>query len=129
MNSWPLPALITTDVRSRNIATNELIATFARCDIRRIPMLFRYPDESVGVWLELHENLRGHYARGRLISDVMRPRELVSLVRASAIDGLSVGFRPAKYRIYPRTCIRHLHAVDLWEISILFTFPLRACAR
>jgi hypothetical protein len=52
MNSWPLPALITTDVRSRNIATNELIATFARCDIRRIPMLFRYtrPSRSESGW-------------------------------------------------------------------------------
>jgi Escherichia/Staphylococcus phage prohead protease len=59
---------------------------------------------------------------------VTRARELLSLVRAGAIDGLSIGFRTVKGRIDPRTRIRRLHAVDLWEISIV-TFPLLAGAR
>jgi hypothetical protein len=59
-------------VRDRNIATNELIATFAQCDTRGIPMLFQYdPVESVGVWLELHEKYRVLHARGRLIPNVI----------------------------------------------------------
>ena len=58
----------------------------------------------------------------------MRARELLSLVRAGAIDGLSIGFRTVKGRIDPRSRIRRLHAVDLWEISIV-TFPLLAGAR
>jgi Escherichia/Staphylococcus phage prohead protease len=97
--------------------------------IRRIPMLFQHdPAEPVGVWLELREDARGLYARGRLIPEVTRARELLSLVRAGAIDGLSIGFRTVKGRIDPRTRIRRLHAVDLWEISIV-TFPLLAGAR
>ena len=97
--------------------------------VRRIPMLFQHdPAEPVGVWLELREDARGLYARGRLIPDVTRARELLSLLRAGAVDGLSIGFRTVRGRIDPRTRVRSLLAVDLWEISIV-TFPLLAGAR
>jgi uncharacterized protein len=49
-------------------------------------------------------------------------------LRAGAIDGLSIGFRTAKARIDPRTRIRRIYAVDLWEISIV-TFPMLTGAR
>jgi len=97
--------------------------------VRRIPMLFQHdPSEPVGVWLELREDWRGLYARGRLIPEVARARELLALIRAGAIDGLSIGFRTVKSRIDPRTRIRRLEAIDLWEISLV-TFPLLAGAR
>lgn len=97
--------------------------------LRRIPMLFQHdPAEPVGVWLELHEDLRGLWARGKLIPDVTRARELFSLVEAGAVDGLSIGYRTVRGRIDPRTRIRRLYQVDLWEISIV-TFPLLAGAR
>jgi len=96
---------------------------------RRVPMLFQHdPAEPVGIWLELREDAHGLYARGRLIPEVARARELLSLMRAGAIDGLSIGFRTAKARIDPKTRVRSLVAVDLWEISIV-TFPLLAGAR
>jgi len=104
-------------------------ATLAARGIRRIPMLFQHdPAEPVGVWLELREDHRGLLARGRLIPEVARGRELLSLLRAGAIDGLSIGFRTVKGSIDPRTRIRRLAAVELWEISIV-TFPLLAGAR
>ena len=97
--------------------------------INRIPMLFQHdPAEPVGVWLELREDARGLYARGRLIPEVARARELLSLLKAGAIDGLSIGFRTVRGRIDPKTRVRSLLAVDLWEISIV-TFPLLAGAR
>ena len=106
--------------------------TLAQRNIRRIPMLFQHgPSEPVGIWLDLHEDDRGLYARGWLIPDVARGRELLSLLRAGAVDGLSIGFRTMKARIDPKTRIRRLLAVDLWEISIVM-FPLlgeRACAQ
>ena len=104
-------------------------ATLATRGLRRIPMLFQHdPAEPVGVWLELREDANGLYARGRLIPEVARGRELLSLIRARAIDGLSIGFKTVRGRIDPRTRIRRLYAVDLWEISIV-TFPLLAGAR
>jgi HK97 family phage prohead protease len=104
-------------------------ATLRQRPVQRIPMLFQHdPAEPVGVWLELREDQRGLYARGRLIPEVARGRELLSLLRAGAIDGLSIGFRTVRGRIDPKTRIRSLLAVDLWEISIV-TFPLLAGAR
>lgn len=103
--------------------------TLASRGVRRIPMLFQHdPSEPVGIWLELHEDHRGLFARGRLIPEVTRGRELLSLLRAGAIDGLSMGFRTAKARIDPRTRIRRIYAIDLWEISIV-TFPMLTGAR
>jgi len=104
-------------------------ATLATRGVHRIPMLFQHdPAEPVGVWLELREDHRGLLARGRLIPEVARARELLSLLRAGAIDGLSIGFRTVKGSIDPRSHVRRLLAVELWEISIV-TFPLLAGAR
>ena len=103
--------------------------TLRQRTVQRVPMLFQHdPSEPVGIWLELREDHRGLYARGRLIPDVARARELLSLLRAGAIDGLSIGFRTLKGNIDPRTRVRRLVAVDLWEISIV-PFPLLAGAR
>jgi HK97 family phage prohead protease len=97
--------------------------------IRRIPMLFQHdPSEPVGIWLELYEDDRGLFARGKLIPEVVRARELHALVKAGAVDGLSIGFRTASARVDPKTRIRKVRAVDLWEISIV-TFPLLQSAR
>ncbi len=98
-------------------------------DIRRIPMLFQHdPAEPIGIWLELKEDWLGLRARGRLIPEVVRARELLALLRAGTADGLSIGFRTVRGRIDPKTRIRRLHQVDLWEISLV-TFPLLAGAR
>jgi HK97 family phage prohead protease len=103
--------------------------TLRQRDIRRIPMLFQHdPAEPVGVWLELKEDWLGLRVRGRLIPDVARAKELLALLRAGGADGLSIGFRTVKARIDPKTRVRRLHQVDLWEISIV-TFPLLAGAR
>lgn len=103
--------------------------TLAARGVRRIPMLFQHdPSEPVGIWLELREDHRGLFARGRLIPEVARGRELLSLLRAGAIDGLSIGFRTSKARVDPGTRVRRLLAVDLWEISIV-TFPMLTGAR
>ncbi|WP_439924831.1 HK97 family phage prohead protease [Nitrobacter sp. JJSN] len=97
--------------------------------LRKIPMLFQHdPGEPVGIWLELREDFRGLWARGKLIPDVMRARELLALVEAGAVDGLSIGYRTVRGRIEPQTRVRKLYQVDLWEISIV-TFPLLAGAR
>ena len=82
----------------------------------------------IGVWLELREDARGLYARGRLMPEVMRAREVLSLMRAGALDGLSIGFRTMKGRTDPKTGVRRLDQIDLWEISVV-TFPMLPEAR
>ncbi|MBI4275960.1 MAG: HK97 family phage prohead protease [Rhizobiales bacterium] len=103
--------------------------SLARRGVRRVPMLFQHdPAEPIGVWLDLYEDFRGLFARGRLIPEVMRARELFALLKAGAADGLSIGFRTVKSRVEPRTRVRKLVQIDLWEISIV-TFPLLPGAR
>src|ERR1700712_4744067 len=103
--------------------------TLKQRGLRKIPMLFQHdPAEPVGIWLDLAEDWRGLKARGRLIPDVMRARELLSLLKAGAIDGLSIGYRTVRGQIDPKTRVRRLYQVDLWEISIV-TFPLLNGAR
>ncbi|MGX9393661.1 HK97 family phage prohead protease [Nitrobacteraceae bacterium UC4446_H13] len=103
--------------------------TLRQRGLRKIPMLFQHdPSEPVGIWLELREDFRGLWARGKLIPDVARGRELLALLRSGAIDGLSIGYRTVRGRIDPKTRIRKLYQVDLWEISIV-TFPLLTGAR
>jgi HK97 family phage prohead protease len=103
--------------------------TLKQRGLRKIPMLFQHdPSEPVGIWLDLAEDWRGLRARGRLIPDVMRARELLSLLKAGAVDGLSIGYRTVRGQIDPKSRVRRLYQVDLWEISIV-TFPLLSGAR
>ena len=103
--------------------------TLQQRGVRRIPMLFQHdPSEPIGIWLELREDFRGLWARGKLIPEVTRARELYALLKAGAVDGLSIGYRTRHGAIDPRSRIRRLHQVDLWEISLV-TFPLLDGAR
>jgi HK97 family phage prohead protease len=94
-----------------------------------VKMLFQHDaGEPIGVWQKIHEDARGLFARGRLMTDVARAREVLALMRAGAVDGLSIGFRAVQSRRDRRTGIRYLTRIDLWEISIV-TFPMQPDAR
>ena len=111
------------------VVRGAFAATLATRGMHRIPMLFQHdPAEPVGVWLELIEDWRGLKARGKLIPDVQRGRELLALLQGGAIDGLSIGYRTVRGVIDPKSRVRKLYQVDLWEISIV-TFPLLNGAR
>ena len=94
-----------------------------------IKLLFQHdPSEPIGVWLELREDAKGLFARGRLMAEVARAREVLSLMRAGALDGLSIGFRTVKARSDTKSGVRRIEQADLWEISIV-TFPMLPEAR
>ena len=94
-----------------------------------IKLLYQHnPSEPIGVWESLKEDFRGLLAKGRLMLAVARAREVLALMRAGALDGLSIGFRAVTGKRDARTGIRRLARIDLWEISIV-TFPLLPEAR
>ena len=94
-----------------------------------VRMLFQHdPAEPIGVWAELREDAVGLHVKGRLTLDVARAREVLALMRAGAIDGLSIGFRAVEGRTDPRTRVRRLARIDLWEVSVV-TFPMQPDAR
>lgn len=41
---------------------------------------------------------------------------MIALVGEGAIDGLSIGYRTVRGRIDPKTRVRRLHQVDLWDL-------------
>ena len=94
-----------------------------------VKMLYQHDaNQPIGVWAELKEDSRGLYALGRLMPEVARAREVHALMRAGALDGLSIGFRTVKGRRDRASGVRRLEKIDLWEISVV-TFPLLPEAR
>lgn len=84
--------------------------------------------EPIGVWTSLVEDARGLKVAGQLDLSVARAREALSLLRAGAVDGLSIGFKTMRAAADKASGLRRLHEVDLWEISIV-TFPMLTQAR
>jgi len=94
-----------------------------------VKMLFQHDAaQPIGVWQRLYEDARGLYARGRLMPEVARAREVLSLMRAGAVDGLSIGFRAVDAVRDRKSGTRFLQRIDLWEISVV-TFPMQPEAR
>ncbi len=94
-----------------------------------IKMLFQHdPSEPIGVWETLREDARGLFARGRLLPDVVRSKEVLALMKAGALDGLSIGFKAIAARRDRASGIRRIAKIDLWEISVV-TFPMMPEAR
>ncbi len=94
-----------------------------------VRMLYQHdPAEPIGVWTDIREDARGLYVRGRLSPAVARARECAALVREGALDGLSIGFKAVEARTDPKTRVRRLSRIDLWEVSIV-TFPMQPGAR
>lgn len=94
-----------------------------------VRMLFQHdPNQPIGIWEKIYEDARGLFVRGRIMTDIAKGREVLSLMRAGALDGLSIGFRTEQGGRNKRTGVRRLAKVDLWEISVV-TFPMLPGAR
>lgn len=94
----------------------------------KIKMLWQHdPYKPIGVWDEVSEDAKGLLVQGRPLQDVEAGREALSLIKAGAIDGLSIGYRTIEYReteIDGRYA-RIIEKAELWEVSIV-TFPMNA---
>ena len=94
-----------------------------------IRMLYQHdPTEPIGTWTDIAEDERGLLVRGRLTPGVARAAEVLELMRAGALDGLSIGFRTVRARKDALTGLRRIVEADLWEISVV-TFPMQPGAR
>lgn len=102
---------------------------FAASLLRGRPVMLHQHDEAepIGVWDEAAEDGRGLYVRGRVLTTTPRGRLVAALVRAGALDGLSIGYRTVKARSGEGR-LRVLSEVELWEVSLV-TFPALPGAR
>ncbi|MEH2590284.1 HK97 family phage prohead protease [Bradyrhizobium sp. AZCC 1721] len=110
------------DLGNDNIQPGAFAQSLKTRPASKVKMLLAHdPTTPIGVWTSLVEDERGLKATGQLILDTAKGRETYALLRAGALDGLSIGFK-AKKESYDRN-IRLLHQVDLFEISVV-TFPM-----
>lgn len=84
------------------------------------PVLWNHNDgEPIGVYTKLYEDDRGLYVEGKLlIDDVPRAKSTHALLKAGAIDGLSIGYITRKANKQTNG-IRELVELGLSEISIV----------
>lgn len=97
----------------------------------QIKMLWQHdPRAPIGVWERIAETPAGLAVKGRLVLEVQRGREALALLRAGAVDALSIGFSVPKSgaRFERDRALRRLSRIDLWEVSIV-TFPANPEAR
>lgn len=94
----------------------------------RVKMLWQHdPGQPIGVWDEVKEDATGLWVKGRILPQVERGREVAALVRAGAIDGLSIGYRTVRAERDGKGQ-RLLSELELWEVSLV-TFPMLPEAR
>jgi len=96
-----------------------------------VRMLYQHDQgQPVGVWTMIREDRIGLYVEGELTPGVARADEAGLLIRAGALDGLSIGFRCIKAHRPRRgsSAGRLIREADLLEISIV-TFPMLPGAR
>ena len=106
------------------ILPNAFAKSLQRRPAAKVKMLRQHdPEEPIGVWLDLAEDKKGLRAKGKLILETVKGRETYALMRAGALDGLSIGFRTLKDRFDRAKGIRFLEELDVPEISIV-TFPM-----
>lgn len=91
---------------------------------RKVKMLWQHDmSQPIGVWDEIYEDERGLFVRGRLLKEVEKGREAMALLRAGAIDSMSIGYRTMEAMPEGDGRVRKLMEVDLFEISLV-TFPM-----
>jgi hypothetical protein len=85
-------------------------------------------DAPIGVWTDMVEDEKGLYIKGQLVMDTVRGKEAHALLKAGAINGLSIGFMSKQWAYDRDTDVRTLTEIDLWEVSLV-TFPANEKAR
>lgn len=85
----------------------------------RPPMLWSHrTDEIIGVWTDIREDATGLAVTGKLITETTRGKEAHALLKAGALNGLSIGFR-ARTAERGANGLRILTDIELVEISLV----------
>ncbi|MEO1495369.1 MAG: HK97 family phage prohead protease [Pseudomonadota bacterium] len=96
---------------------------------RTIKFLWQHdPARPIGVWHQVAENATGLWVSGEVLTEVQLGREASVLMKAGAIDGLSIGYRVVRAEPNRETGGRTLLEIELWEVSLV-TFPMLPSAR
>ncbi len=86
------------------------------------------PTLPIGVWEDMREDKRGLKVTGRLVLETQKGAEAHALMKAGALNGLSIGFETVTSEADEKKRTRTLTEIKLWEVSIV-TFPANDAAR
>lgn len=85
----------------------------------RPPMFWDHNQgKPIGVWTEIAEDARGLKVTGRLVTETRDGADAHALMKAGAVNGLSIGFRARKAE-RDKSGARVLTDIDLVEISLV----------
>ena len=102
--------------------------SLARRPAARIKMLWQHDTHTViGTWSEVAEDAKGLFVRGKLLTEVQAARECYALMKAGAIDGLSIGYRTVNDEYDRESGIRTISEAELYEVSVV-TMPMNEAA-
>lgn len=91
---------------------------------RKVKMLWQHDQsQPIGVWDEIREDERGLYVKGRVLKEVQKGREAQALMKAGAMDSMSIGYRTIEAMQEGNGSVRKLLEIDLFEVSLV-TFPM-----
>jgi len=92
-------------------------------------MLWQHnPDEPIGVWNEMVDDGKGLRVAGKLLAGVRRADEALIMLKAGAIQGMSIGYREVDVEPPENGGPRKLVKLELLEASIV-SFPANRRAR
>lgn len=99
--------------------------------LKGIKMLYQHDTTApIGKWLDLAEDKKGLYVKGKLLLKLPKAQEAYELMKEKVIEGLSIGFdaRDKANEWDPQRQTRTLHKVELFEVSPV-TFPAQSIAK
>lgn len=92
-------------------------------------MLWQHDDDDpIGVWLDMTEDSRGLRVKGKIVRESTCGADAYALIKAGALNGLSIGFIAKAWSWDEKTGVRTLTEVDLWEVSPV-TFAANRAAK
>ena len=77
------------------------------------------PDQPIGRWVEMAEDDKGLWVKGRVNTNVQRGRDAYEHLKAGDIDGLSIGYRIKAYSVDTDSGVWTLEEIDLKEVSVV----------
>jgi hypothetical protein len=90
----------------------------------KVKMLWQHDQgQPIGIWESIQEDDKGLRVKGRLLAGVQKGREALELMRAGALDSMSIGYQAKEIARENGGAVRRLLAVKLFEISVV-TFPM-----
>ena len=91
----------------------------------KVKMLLHHDTRKlVGTWQSMQSDSRGLFVKGKLLLSTQLGRDTYELMKAEAMDGMSIGYRTLEHEYDSQKQIRTIVKADLLEVSLV-TFPMK----